>query len=78
MRKKIIKIPDWLFVSLFAAMRATYSAALEAFVCWGLTELLFRHSLLDVEISYFAWFGLWYIIGFIVAFVQYWRIFKDC
>ena len=77
MCKKINRIPDWLFISLFAAMRAIYSAALEAFVCWGLTELVLKYSSLDIEISYFAWFGFWYVVGFIISFIQYWRIFKD-
>ena len=32
-------MPKWLLTSLFAGMRAVYSALIEAFVCWGLCEL---------------------------------------
>lgn len=78
MCKKINRIPDWLFISLFAAMRAVYSAAIEAFVCWGVTNLILSWAASEFRISYLVWYGFWYIIGFIVACVQYWKIFKDC
>lgn len=28
-------MPTWLLTSIFAGMRAIYSALIEAFVCWG-------------------------------------------
>lgn len=71
-------MPTWLIVSIFAGMRAVYSAAVEAFVCWGITDLILSWSTAELRISYWIWFGIWYIIGFIVAFIRYWRIFKDC
>lgn len=71
-------MPTWLLVSLFAGMRAAYSAAIEALVCWGITNLILSGFVPEFRISYWIWYGIWYIIGFVVAFVQYWRIFKDC
>ena len=71
-------MPTWLIVSIFAGMRAVYSALIEAFVCWGLCDSVLSASPLEFRISYWVWVGIWYIIGFIVAFIQYWRIFKDC
>lgn len=70
-------MPTWLIVSLFAGMRAVYSAAVEAFICWGITDLVLYRSAGGFRVSYWIWYGFWYIIGFIVAFIQYWRIFKD-
>ena len=70
-------MPTWLIVSLFAGIRAAYSAFIEAFVCWGLCDLVLSGLTLEFRISYWTWFGIWYIIGFIVAFVQYWKMLKD-
>ena len=70
-------MPKWLLTSLFAGMRAVYSALIEAFVCWGLCDFVLSASTLNFRVSYWIWFGIWYIIGFIVAVIQYWRIFKD-
>lgn len=71
-------MPTWLLTSIFAGIRAVYSALIEAFVCWGLCDLVLSCSTLEFRISYWIWFGFWYITGFIVAFIQYWRILKDC
>ena len=70
-------MPTWLIVSLFAGIRAAYSAFIEAFVCWGLCDLVLSGLTLEFRISYWIWFGIWNIIGFIVAFVQYWKMLKD-
>lgn len=54
----------WLIIIVMAAMRAVYSAAVEAFVTWG----LFNFILPDVYyVPYWFCYIIWFIIGFVVA-----------
>lgn len=67
-------MPDWLIIILFSGIRAIYSAAVEAFVTWGLVSLLLPDHL---EVSFWICYLFWYVIGFIVSVLKVKRIFKN-
>lgn len=67
-------MPTWLLASLFAVVRAIYSAAIEAYVTWGLVNNILSYFPGTVRIGYLTCYLVWYIIGFIVAYFQFKRI----
>lgn len=62
----------WITI-IFAAMRSLYSAAIEAFITWGLVELIIP----SINVGFGYHFLFWFAVGFAVAFSRFWRIFKD-
>lgn len=70
-------MPVWLLACVFAAMRAVYSATVEALITWTLTNWILPHLLGTVDnISYWMFYIFWFIIGFIIAFKQFYKIAK--
>ena len=67
-------MPDWLIIILFSGIRAIYSAAVEAFLTWGLVNLLLPDHL---EVPFWICYIFWYVIGFIVSVLRVKRIFKN-
>jgi hypothetical protein len=67
-------MPDWLIIVLFSGIRAIYSAAVEAFLTWGLVNLLLPDHL---HVSFWICYIFWYVIGFIVSVLRVKRIFKN-
>jgi hypothetical protein len=67
-------MPVWLLVIFFAAIRAIYSALVEAYITWGFAELFLPG---EYKISYLVFFGIWYIIGFVVACFRLRKLFRD-
>jgi hypothetical protein len=66
-------MPDWLVIVLFSGIRAIYSAAVEAFLTWGLVKLLLPDRL---EVSFWICYIFWYVIGFIVSVLKVRKLYK--
>lgn len=67
---------DNLIVLSFAVMRALYSATVEAFVTWGFNLMLVSIIPTVPGISYLWHYICWFIIGTIVASIQYKEVIK--
>jgi hypothetical protein len=57
----------------FAVMRSLYSAAIEAFVTWGLVELIIP----SINVGFGYHYLFWFAVGFAVAFSRFWEMFKN-
>lgn len=62
-----------LIAIIFAVLRSAYSAAVEAFVTWGLVELLVP----AINIGYGYHYLCWFIVGFFVSCIRFLKIFTD-
>lgn len=66
-------MPDWFIIVLFSGIRTMYSAAVEAFLTWGLVKLLLPDHL---HVSFWICYIFWYVIGFIFSVLRIKKLYK--